>query len=66
MNLTDDERRRFVIYCRHEAASIRGIAEQMQKINVPEFIISHRLTEASAFEIVARILDTTETQEPAK
>ena len=62
INLTDDERRRFVLWLRQEAKVARGLVGQMKKLGYGmEPIIKHEEIRIAAKLLIARELDSTET-----
>jgi hypothetical protein len=62
VTLTEEELIRFGLYCLEESKTLRELCEQMKKINIADAVIEHKLKDARAFEIVARILLSTEKQ----
>ena len=62
-NLTDDDRRRFASWLEENARTNIALAEQMQKIGVPDVAIRKYRADAAAMTIVANILRSTEADE---
>lgn len=63
ITLTPEERRRFAEYLRQEAATNRQLAAQAKKLGgIGASIAATQESEASAFEYVARKLDSWESQ----
>lgn len=58
--LTDAERSRFAQWLEHEAKTAKGLIEQMEKIGVPEPLITREKAELGAALLIARKLRMTE------
>jgi alanine racemase len=54
--LSEQEAKRFGEYCAREAETLRGIVNQMEKINVMQAVLKHTLARATAYEVVAKEL----------
>lgn len=62
MTLSDDERRKFALYCRETAQQNEQLAAQMKKVNTPTAVVQQYEWEGRAFAIVARVLESTSTE----
>ncbi len=59
--LSDDERRRFIDYCRREVDSLNAMATQMQNLpSMPPHVLQHYKIRAAAYILVASDLDRVE------
>lgn len=58
MLLSKEEREKFAGWCRERARENRGLVEQMAKISVPQQLGDKLSSEASAYEVVASILES--------
>lgn len=62
MTLTDEERRKFSAYCRHEAMSYDGLAKAAANLPGGEMMALPMRRNAAAYAFVARHLGSVETQ----
>ena len=61
INLTDEERERFGLYCRQEAQQCDQLIAQMERIQAPQALIERQKLDRAALSVVATMLLTTET-----
>lgn len=58
--LSDEERRRFVVWLRFEAQTANGMVETMKKIDIPEVVLRREASYAAACTIVAARIEAIE------
>ena len=60
VELSRHERDKFTLFCEGEAESSNGLAQQAEKIPNMAMMVKKLRVEAMAFEVVARLLRSTE------
>jgi hypothetical protein len=62
ITLTAEERQRFSYWAQQEAATIRGLINQMERSSMPDIVLRKKRSEALALIVVADMLEGWEEQ----